>query len=166
MEEKRHIVTYQVLEGKESLTPSDRNLLELAEGMTAKAYAPYSHFHVGAAVLLANGEIFTGSNQENASFPVGLCGERVALFAAGAAFPDVPVVAIAITVANENGSPSPAAAPCGMCRQAIAEYEMRHQQGIRLILGGETPLIYVVPRAGDLLPLAFDAAFLQRHKPE
>lgn len=164
MKEVQETVAYQILENKAELSPSDRALLERAESQRALAYAPYSHFHVGSALRLADGTIIVGSNQENASFPVGICGERVALFAAGAQYPYQPVDTIAISVASEEEDLAPAAAPCGMCRQAIAEYEVRHQRPIRLILGGETSTIYIMESASQLLPLAFDASFLQRKK--
>lgn len=163
MLEKQHTISYHELTTKTALSGDDRALLLEAEKARSGAYAPYSNFHVGAAVKLVNGVIQIGNNQENASFPVGVCGERVALFAAGAQYPDVPVDTIAISVASIPNSPAAAAAPCGLCRQAIAEYEMRHNRPIRLVLGGETDTIYVFERAGELLPLAFDAKFLQQN---
>lgn len=164
MKEIQHHFSYRIVDDKSALSAADQQLLTLAEGARSQAYAPYSHFHVGSALRLIDGTIITGSNQENASFPVGICGERVALFAAGAQHPNVAIDTIAISVASEEASKAPAAAPCGLCRQAIAEYEMRHKHPIRLLLGGETKPVYVLESASHLLPLAFDASFLQRKK--
>lgn len=164
MKEIQHIFSYRLLADKSELGVADQALLTQAEEARSGAYVPYSHFHVGSAVRLADGTTLIGSNQENASFPVGICGERVALFAAGAQFPAVAIDTIAISVASEETGPAPAAAPCGLCRQAIVEYEVRHQRPIRLILGGETNPVYVLESASHLLPLAFDASFLQRSK--
>lgn len=131
-------------------------LIEEAKNASKASYAPYSQFHVGAALRLADGTIVLGSNQENAVYPVGCCAERTALYAAGANHPDTPVTAIAIAVWREKDGLflSTPASPCGVCRQHLLETEMRHGHDIRVILYG-TQNIYVIPSAKNLLPLAF-----------
>ncbi|BAV08142.1 cytidine deaminase [Filimonas lacunae] len=139
------------------LLPNDAQLLKKAQEVTAMAYAPYSKFHVGAAAILSNGEIITGTNQENASFPAGTCAERSLLTTAATLFPNVPIHTMAISYHNHNGTSNSPISPCGICRQALAEYETRTHQGIRLILGGQEGKVFVIPRATMLLPLVFTA---------
>jgi cytidine deaminase len=136
------------------LSADDQKLILTARESSANAYAPYSKFRVGAAVLLANGEVIKGNNQENADFTDGLCAERVALFYAHAVYPDVAVVALAVTAKNLNGLIPGPAQPCGSCRQVVVETESRFNHPIRLILdGAET--IMVIEGADNLLPFAF-----------
>lgn len=134
----------------------------IAEARIAKAgsYAPYSNFNVGAALLLNNGQIIHGSNQENASYPIGFCAERTALSAAASLASHEKIKAIAITCSSAKNPVTQPAAPCGICRQTIFEAECKHQQDIEVILMGETGKIYVFRTIKDLLPLHFDAAFL------
>jgi cytidine deaminase len=146
---------YEVYDSGQELEASDRELLGQATQAVAGSYAPYSRYHVGAAVRLANGRVITGSNQENMSFPAGLCAERVAVFAAASAYPGVPVEALAITAASDEFEVSEPVSPCGICRQAIVEYEMKFGNKIRLILGGRTGRIFVFNGMSTLLPLAF-----------
>ncbi|TND02598.1 MAG: cdd [Bacteroidetes bacterium] len=123
------IVTRVAEYATESELPElSRNLLAEARKAAEKAYAPYSEFHVGAALLLENGTVVTGNNQENAAYPSGLCAERVAVFAAGAQFPDIPAQAIAISCKTPHFSIDTPLSPCGACRQVLAEYESRHKQ--------------------------------------
>jgi len=132
-----------------------------AQQAREKAYAPYSRFKVGAALQLSTGKIVTGSNQENAAFPSGLCAERVAVFHAGSEYPDVPIVAMALTVKSfhkEITSPTP---PCGACRQSLAEYETRQESPIALYFMGETGKVVKAASVNDLLPLIFDGSFLE-----
>lgn len=143
------------------LEPSDRALMEAAVQARSHAYAPYSGFRVGAAVLMDNGEVVIGNNQENASFPSGLCAERVAVFQAGARFPGIRVKAIAITAQSERKVVALPAAPCGNCRQAIAEYEQRQETGIRILLMGASGPVYECHSISDLLPLGFGPSNLQ-----
>lgn len=124
------------------------------------AYAPYSHFRVGAALRLASGEIILGSNQENAAFPSGLCAERVAVFSAGANFPNQTITDLAITVRAESHEVTEAIAPCGACRQSLAEYEQKQKSPINIYFMGETGQIFKVASVMDLLPLGFDAKYL------
>lgn len=128
-------------------------LLNAAVRATEQAYAPYSKFHVGAAALLANGEIVTGSNQENAAYPSGLCAERVALFHAGHQYPHIPVVALAIAAAT-NGKQVESISPCGACRQVLLETEQRFGHSMKIILCG-TKEVMVAQSAESLLPLCF-----------
>ena len=138
----------------------DRLLLEHAIKARNKAYAPYSNFHVGAALRLANGEIVIGSNQENASFPSGLCAERVAVFQAGARFPGVVMETLAISALGEHSGDGRPAAPCGNCRQSIHEYEYRQKSALRIILQNGDGPVYILSSMADLLPLGFDNSHL------
>lgn len=140
---------------EEELNSEDQKLIESAKKVTQKAYAPYSNFKVGASVLLANGEVFSGSNQENAAYPSGLCAERVALFYANSKFPDVAVKSIAICAENANGFMEQPIPPCGSCRQVILESENRFKNEIKVILIG-TKLIQIIENSKQLLPLYFD----------
>ncbi|SHL71344.1 cytidine deaminase [Chitinophaga jiangningensis] len=151
---------YTVYEDITELNDADAWLLTEARDVTHHAYAPYSHFQVGAVARLANGEIIAGSNQENASFPVGLCAERVALAAAASVYPEVAIDTIAISYHNLNGDSSQPISPCGICRQSLAEVEMRQKEPIRLIMGGLSGRVIVVERANDLLPFAFSGEML------
>ena len=142
----------------DELSDEERLWIETAVTAAKQAYAPYSGFWVGAAVILANGQIVTGNNQENAAYPSGMCAERVALFSAGARYPDVPVAAIVI-VAVKDGVIQKHISPCGACRQVILETEKRYNQPVRIILSGSEE-VYVIDSAESLLPLSFSAANL------
>jgi len=156
-------ITFNLLihDSIEKLSTQERNLMDAAVKARNKAYAPYSEFNVGAAVLLENGEVLLGNNQENASYPSGLCAERVAIFYAGANFPEVKVKAIAITAASLLHQVSTPAAPCGNCRQAIAEYEYKQNSPIKLFLMGETGSVIECKSLANLLPLGFNSSFLK-----
>jgi len=147
----------------QTLEPGDAQLLESARAATGDAYAPYSKFRVGVAVRLENGQIVRGSNQENASFPAGICAERVTLSAVSAVFPGIAITDLALTYINEAGISNHPISPCGICRQTLAEYEQRFGRMIRLILGGFSGEIYVINRATDLLPFAFSSQELKPH---
>ncbi len=136
------------------LPNEDQGLVLKAREASSKAYAPYSNFRVGAAILLENGEVVLGNNQENAAFPSGLCAERVAMFYANANFPDVPIKAIAVTASNTKGLLDEPASPCGACRQALAESEIRFKNKIRVILDG-TKKVQVLQGIEMLLPFVF-----------
>jgi cytidine deaminase len=145
------------------LAIDDARLLEAARNATGDAYAPYSKFRVGVAVRLENGLIVTGSNQENASFPAGICAERVTLSAASAVYPGIAITDLALTYINESGDSNHPISPCGICRQTMAEYEQRFGRSMRLILGGFSGEIYIISRATDLLPIAFSSQELKPH---
>jgi cytidine deaminase len=136
------------------LPENDQRLLMEARRITALAYAPYSGFHVGAAVLLDNGLIVTGNNQENSAYPSGLCAERVALFYANANFPDSGVKAIAVSAAKSGILVNEPVKPCGACRQALAETEVRFETPIRIVLDGQDSIL-VLQGVESLLPLSF-----------
>lgn len=146
------------------LTKEERELIQVSARMTGSAYAPYSGFFVGAAVLLENGEIVRGSNQENAAYPSGLCAERVALFAASAMFPGVSMKMIAISAKASGKQPASPVAPCGACRQVILEYEELQQKPIRILLSNESGKIIIIEKSKDLLPLAFSGSSLKRRQ--
>lgn len=137
------------------LNEADAKLVQDARDVTAKAYAPYSNFLVGAAAKLANGEIVMGTNQENASFPVGICAERSLLATAAMLHTNVPIDTLAVSYHNLNGESSKPVSPCGMCRQALREYEDRTRQPIRLILSGRDGKIIILERSTLLLPMSF-----------
>jgi cytidine deaminase len=138
----------------EELSKADRDLVEKAIMATKNSYARYSHFFVGAAVRLANGETVIGANQENAAFPSGLCAERTAVFAAQASHPDQPITTLAIAARNEKGLTTNPVSPCGACRQVILEVEDRYKSPVRILLYG-TKGIYILHSIKDLLPLSF-----------
>ncbi len=141
---------------------SDQRLLEEARTASKNAYAVYSRFKVGAAVLLENGVIVSGNNQENASYPLGLCAERVTVFAASSQFPGVGIKAIAIVAHSDKFLVKHPVTPCGACRQAISEYETLFGKDIRIIMSGERGKILVSESIKELLPLAFDADKLKK----
>ena len=147
--------TYEVYDSIEALPDEEARLLKKAKQVTGNAYAPYSHFRVGAAAKLKNGEIITGSNQENASFPAGLCAERVLLASASSVYPTVPIDIIAITYDSDEVKSDHPVAPCGICRQSLQEFEERMNNPIKLVLGGLEGKIIVIEKASQLLPLAF-----------
>ena len=149
-----------VFESIEELPQMEQNLMKKAIEIRKNAYAPYSQFRVGAAILLDNGEIVVGSNQENAAYPSGLCAERVAIFHAGAVYPEATILKIAITAASDNNSTAIPVPPCGACRQSIAEYEIRQNTPIKIYYMGETGEIHQSDSLKNLLPFMFDNKLL------
>ena len=137
------------------LQSEEKKLIDFAKDACAHAYAPYSQFQVGAAVLLANGEIVAGSNQENVAFPSGLCAERTALFYANSQYPDQEVKSLAVAAYTQGDFLDRPISPCGACRQVILETEIRFQNPVRIYLYGKSE-IYVIEGIKDLLPLAFN----------
>ena len=144
----------------DELTQEDRNLIDKAKEATFKSYAPYSRFAVGAAALLENGVIVTGTNQENAAYPSGTCAERTTLFYAGSQYPDQPVKTLVIAARAESGFLKTPIPPCGACRQVMMETEQRFHHPMRILLYGEKE-IYIVNGTKDLLPLSFGSEFLE-----
>src|SRR5688500_17431148 len=136
MKKDEYKFSFEVYDSIEELPEEDAWLLNEAREVTEHAYAPYSHFYVGAVAKLANGEIVAGSNQENASFPVGLCAERVLLASASSLYPKIPIDTIAISYKSEHQKSDHPIAPCGICRQSLQEFEGRVRQPVQLILGG------------------------------
>lgn len=143
-----------------TLTPEDRALISKAREQLDVAYAPYSNFYVGAALSLENGEILTGCNQENASYPLCTCGEHAAVVKAGTTYPGVKIEVLAIVAKNPKLPVEKPVTPCGACRQIIAEYEQRQGCPIRLLLQGESGNIYEFEGIAALLPLSFDRSYL------
>ena len=144
----------------EELTEADRALLQAAMDATKRSYAPYSKFSVGAAARLNNDVIVTGTNQENAAYPSGLCAERTTLFYANSQYPDQAVATLAVAARTERDfldAPSP---PCGACRQVILETEKRFNQPMRILLYGKEE-VYEVKSIRDLLPLSFDGSEME-----
>jgi cytidine deaminase len=161
MKEQKLEFSYEVYNDSSELNDEDAKLLTKARAVTSQAYAPYSHFNVGAMALLENGEEVAGTNQENASYPVGICAERVLLGTAANSFPGVPLRTLAVSY-NGNGVKSDhPISPCGMCRQALLEFETRLKKPIRLILGGMEGKVFVIPSASLLLPFAFTSEELK-----
>lgn len=146
---------YTLFENTAELPFEVQNLMQKAVEIRKKAYAPYSKFRVGAAILLDNGEIILGSNQENAAYPSGLCAERVALFYAGANYPGATILKIAISATSDNFVSSKPIPPCGSCRQSISEYELNQKTPIALFFMGEEGAIIQAHSMADLLPLSF-----------
>lgn len=155
MKELKFEFAYEVYDDISQLTEEDAWLLTEARSVTEQAYAPYSNFHVGAVAILDNGEIVAGTNQENASYPVGICAERVLLGSVATLHPNIPVKSIAISYNSDEIKSDHPISPCGMCRQALLEYETRLKQPIRLILGGMEGKVYIIKTATQLLPFAF-----------
>ena len=140
---------------KNSLNKEENNLVDLAINSLKAAYAPYSGFLVGAAVLLKNGEIISGNNQENVAYPSGLCAERVAVYYAGAKFPNIKIKKIAISAVSQKFDFTDVVSPCGSCRQAIAEYEVKQDENIKILLHHPNDDIIIVNSVSDLLPFMF-----------
>ena len=153
---KKHQIVVPVTEvTTDELSDEQKAVVEAAKAATGRSYAPYSNFNVGAAILLENGEIIAGSNQENAAFPSGLCAERTACFYAGARYPDVTMRMVAIAARDAEGrftaDPLP---PCGACRQSLLEYELRAGRPIELLLAGDSKVL-ILPSVASTLPLSF-----------
>jgi len=154
-------ISFEQYNSADELKAEDKNLLQEAIDATKSAYAPYSNFKVGAAVLLDNGIIVKGSNQENAAYPSGLCAERVALFSAASQFPGVKIKAIAVTAFLKNELTPHPVSPCGDCRQVMAEYEHRYGAGIRFIMMDTDKKILVAENVKSLLPFLFSGESLK-----
>ena len=144
-----------VYNSSDELNAEDAVLLASARDTAKFAYAPYSKFFVGAAAMLANGKTVTGTNQENASYPVGICAERVLLSAVASQYPGEAVHTMAISYSNSSGESSKPLSPCGMCRQALVEYQHRTKTPIRIILSAITGEVFIIENASQLLPLSF-----------
>ena len=137
--------------------PQDvQDLMNKAIEVRDNAYSPYSHFNVGAAMILDNGEVVTGNNQENASYPSGLCAERTAIYYAGANYPNAVIQKMAITASAQDKETTSPIPPCGACRQAIAEYEMKQKSPIEIYFMGEVGKVIKSDSLANLLPLIFD----------
>jgi cytidine deaminase len=156
MKEVKIESTLYVFDSLEEVSENIKSLMKQAIDARRKAYAPYSKFSVGTALLLENGEIITGNNQENASYPSGLCAERTAIYYAGAQFPNVKILIMAITAGSQTKLTTTPIPPCGACRQAIAEYEVKQEAPIEIYFMGETGKVVKSNSLANLLPLVFD----------
>ena len=152
--------TISVFNGINELPSEIQTLMNQAIETRKNAYAPYSKFRVGAAILLDNGKIVLGSNQENAAYPSGLCAERVAIFQAGAIYPNAKIVKLVITAASDTNPTLTPIPPCGACRQSIAEYEFKQDTPIEIYFMGESGEVYKSNSINNLLPLSFDKTSL------
>lgn len=150
-----HTIEYQVYTHYSVLVQEERELVEQAYKASESAYAPYSQFHVGAALLLENGQVIAGSNQENIAYPSGLCAERVALFYAGANHPNERIKTLVVVAKGDLVQPDECISPCGSCRQVMAQSEFRQEHPIRLILVAQTGKAFVFDKATDLLVFPF-----------
>ncbi len=153
MQKREMTITYSIAK-LEDFDKQYQYLIKEAKEQTQKAYAPYSDFSVGASILLEDGTIVCGNNQENIAYPSGLCAERTAMFYANSQYPDTKPIAIAIAAKNEQGFLTKPICPCGGCRQALLESELRYKTPIKVILYG-TQEIYVINSIADMLPFAF-----------
>lgn len=156
---KEILLEYDEFTNESELSKEFQTLIKKAKEASRMAYSPYSKFRVGTSVLLDNGSIIIGNNQENVAYPSGLCAERVAIFYANATQPTIPVKAIAIVASNSEGFVKKPITPCGACRQVLLETEVRFGQEITVILYG-TECIHIIKNAHDLLPFHFDGTML------
>lgn len=152
--------TYKIYDSRDELSNENAELLQISINELNNAYSPYSNFNVAATVLLANGKTLTGTNQENAAFPAGICAEGTALSAAASLYPTVPVVKIAITARSKNQTLTHPVAPCGICRQRLLEYESRYNNHIEIIIAAEEGKVYEIDSVKDIMPLSFSKADL------
>jgi cytidine deaminase len=151
---------FTVYDTVSELSTEVQDLINQAIAARKNAYAPYSQFRVGTALLLDNGKVIIGSNQENAAYPSGLCAERVAIFHAGAAYPGVRLLRMAISAASDTNETSTPIPPCGSCRQSIAEYEIRQESPIEIYFMGGTGAVYKSDSLKNLLPFMFEKKYL------
>lgn len=161
MQKKSLHIDFQIANNINELLTEDQLLLKKAEIAAKSAYAPYSKFHVGAAVLLENGEIIIGNNQENAAYPSSLCAERVALFSASAKYPGVAVKSLAITAESKITIIDTPVTPCGACRQVMIEYEKLAKKSVKVIMRGQLGDILISESVENLIPLSFDGEHLK-----
>lgn len=160
MKEVNITTNIEVYDNIEELPKEAKDLMLKAIDAKKIAYAPYSKFRVGAAILLENGMVVTGNNQENAAYPSGICAERVAVWKASSDYPDVKIKAIAISASSSSQTTKEPVAPCGGCRQTLLEYEQKQQSKVAVYFMGEVGKIIKTHSLVDLLPMAFDKTFL------
>jgi len=160
MKEINITTSFTVFSSAAELPQEIQDLMQQAVEIRKKAYAPYSKFRVGAALLLDTGKIVLGSNQENAAYPSGLCAERVAIFQSGAIYPEAKILKLAVTAASDTNPTLSPIPPCGACRQSISEYEFKQDTPIEIYFMGERGEVYKSDSINNLLPLSFDKKFL------
>ncbi len=153
-------INFEIIPSYDQLNDIEKTLFDEAQAIRQKAYAPYSHFSVGCALLLENGEIITGSNQENAAYPSGLCAERTTIFWTSANYPNVKIKKILVIGGPENAVSSVPIPPCGGCRQSILEYEAKQKEQIEIYFAAPDGEIIKTKSVRDLLPFSFDGTFL------
>jgi cytidine deaminase len=158
--EKQITINFETIESYNHLDVMEKKLFDKAMEIRNLAYAPYSDFTVGCAILLENGEIITGSNQENAAYPSGLCAERTAVFYTGANYPDMKIKKLFVIGAPRNATSCNPIPPCGACRQSILEYEGKQNQEIEIYFASLGGLIYKTKSIRELLPFSFDSSYL------
>lgn len=161
MEKHKNEFEYSLYDSFDELPTSDKTLMQSAIDARKNAYAPYSNFQVGAAVLLENGKTVIGNNQENASYPAGVCAERVAILHAGAKYPGITVKAIAISATSKAKQVDRPVSSCGICRQSMAEYEQKQKTPIEILMMGEIGQVIKCNSVLHLIPFAFDNSFLK-----
>ncbi|MEZ7945227.1 MAG: cytidine deaminase [Flavobacteriaceae bacterium] len=149
-----------IYEDINELSDEDKNLMKVAVEATKTAYAPYSGFNVGAALLMEDGSIIIGNNQENAAYPSGMCAERVAIWKAGSSFPNKKVKKIAITAVSSNKQLDKPVGPCGACRQTLLEYEINQKEDVEVFFMGEIGNVVKTSSISSLLPFSFDSSYL------
>lgn len=155
MTKEKYPFEITVFDSIDEMNLDDAELLKEARLVTKDAYAPYSDFHVGAFAMLVNGKTVSGTNQENAAYPAGICAERTLMATAGVLYPGVAIKTMAISYNNLNGHSNKPVSPCGICRQSLAEFQKRTDHPIRIILSGMEGKVQVIENAADLLPLVF-----------
>lgn len=155
MKKQEISIRFHEVQDLQDLPADEQELVTAAREMTDNAYAPYSGFHVGAAILLQNGEIIRGSNQENGAYPSGLCAERVAAFAASSLFPGVAMTKIAVSARSGEFRLEHPVSPCGACRQVLLEYEVSQLTPMKMLLSRENGKIIIIEKIGDMLPFSF-----------
>lgn len=158
--ENKLTITFESIESYQDLDTTEKKLFDAAKKIRDSAYAPYSNFTVGCAILLENDEIITGSNQENAAYPSGLCAERTTIFWIGANYPDQKIKKLFVIGAPREAVSSVPIPPCGACRQSILEYESKQKEGIEVYFASLDGAIYKTKTVRDLLPFYFDASYL------
>lgn len=157
MKKEKYSFNYEVFESIDQLNNEDADLLKEARKVTQFAYAPYSNFKVGAFATLVNGKTVSGTNQENAAYPAGICAERTLMSTASSLFPGVGIKTIAISYNNVNGESDHPISPCGICRQSFFEFQERTKNPIRVILSGMEGKVLIIENVANLLPLVFGA---------
>ncbi|SFI12370.1 cytidine deaminase [Halpernia frigidisoli] len=153
-------IRFEAIENYASLNDLEKKLFDAAIDIRKIAYAPYSEFLVGCAILLENGEIYTGTNQENAAYPSGLCAERTTIFWTAANFPDQKIKKLFVIGAPKAATSSTPIPPCGACRQSILEYEAKQKDLIEIYFASLDGEIFKTKSIRDLLPFSFDSSFL------
>jgi cytidine deaminase len=158
--QKKYEFDYEEFDTKQEMQSEDLALLNAAYEAVETAFAPYSKFKVGAAARLSNGQIVKGSNQESASYPVGICAERTLLNSIGSQHPKETITAMAISYIPNGVASDHPLSPCGMCRQSLLDYEIRYKAPIKLILAGKTGKVMIIPSADYILPFGFTGSIL------